>query len=476
MTPADDLVAIARDSLARLARLAGESVASATDTELVGRVVALEEVQRVLTAAQVAAAAEVEARSAHELGDAGLSYRLGHRRGRDLLAQLTRASAGDIARRLAVGRATRPSSDLLGAPQPPRRPHLAAALESGDVGIDAALAIDRALAEAERADPEPDAVRAAEGELVRSAGECPADYVRDEARVWREWLDPDGIEPREELIHERRRVRLGRERHGLTPISGDLDQELGALLRSAFTESLGGDAAPRFLAADDAAPQLDCDDGTVIRADDPRTREQRQHDVLLGLLTAGSRATVDDLGGGASRPLATVMATIALDDLVAVRGGGTLSDVDDPVSAETIAALACDSGFRISVTDGAGCPLDESPRLRFFTATQRRALAIRDGGCIWPGCTAPAASCHSHHVVFYSRGGRATVDNGVLLCPAHHRMLHHSDIEIRMVAGRPRLVAPPGYRLGRMSVRSRPPRRPQSTADVRDPIPRSRTG
>ena len=79
------------------------------------------------------------------------------------------------------------------------------------------------------------------------------------------------------------------------------------------------------------------------------------------------------------------------------------------------------------------------------TAAQRYALAVRDGGCVWPNCQAPPGWCQAHHVEeFNSHGnsGATDIDNGVLLCESHHHMLHGSAYQMRMVDGRPELLAP----------------------------------
>ena len=62
---------------------------------------------------------------------------------------------------------------------------------------------------------------------------------------------------------------------------------------------------------------------------------------------------------------------------------------------------------------------------------------------MWPQCTAPPSWCHAHHVLEYENGGKTDVDNGALLCPAHHHMLHASEFTMRMIRGRPTLLAPP---------------------------------
>jgi hypothetical protein len=79
---------------------------------------------------------------------------------------------------------------------------------------------------------------------------------------------------------------------------------------------------------------------------------------------------------------------------------------------------------------------------RLFTPTQRLALIVRDGGCVWPNCGAPPAWCDAHHAIPWSKGGPTDVSNGVLLCPAHHHLLHNSDFTLVMRHGIPHLIPP----------------------------------
>jgi hypothetical protein len=84
-------------------------------------------------------------------------------------------------------------------------------------------------------------------------------------------------------------------------------------------------------------------------------------------------------------------------------------------------------------------------RERYFTPAQRRALAVRDGGCVGPGCTAPPSWCHAHHVIEWEHGGPTDIDNGALLCAFHHHRLHSGGFQLRMTGGIPELLAPPWY-------------------------------
>jgi 5-methylcytosine-specific restriction protein A len=68
-------------------------------------------------------------------------------------------------------------------------------------------------------------------------------------------------------------------------------------------------------------------------------------------------------------------------------------------------------------------PLQVGRTARTATPAQRRALAVRDRGCVIPGCTVPAEACQAHHLVDWALGGRTDADALVLLCWAHHRQV-----------------------------------------------------
>ena len=61
---------------------------------------------------------------------------------------------------------------------------------------------------------------------------------------------------------------------------------------------------------------------------------------------------------------------------------------------------------------------------RYPTDHERHALAQRDRGCVFPGCDAPVRWGHAHHTIDYELGHRTRLDELVLLCPHHHRVVH----------------------------------------------------
>lgn len=173
---------------------------------------------------------------------------------------------------------------------------------------------------------------------------------------------------------------------------------------------------------------------------DPRSNEQLALDTLADLVRIG----VDRDDGailGATKP--AVRVTISHEDLTrgVDRLGGEHPDGDtgigwlegstEPVSAATARRILCDVGALPVVLSGRGEPLDVGRPRRLFTGPQRVALAIRDGGCRFPGCDRPPSWSEAHHITPYSRGGPTDLRNGVLLCRRHHLLVHDHGWEIR---------------------------------------------
>ena len=404
--------------------------------------VAVEEAGRLVDALRLSSAAELDERSRYELGRDGLAQRLGETRGVHLLEKLTRVSQREAARRVRLGRAICPGVALPGQVLAPPFPVVAGAVFAGALGLDAAATIVHALTQAARRHASQEGLDAAELALVEAGTTQPADLLAVRARVWREALDPDGAEPRDETLHKRRELWIGREENGMTRFGGYADPINAAALRAALAERSGPGVTPRFLSEDDRASEDDlaseASPGMPLR--DPRTREQRQFDIVFGLITAGLRSTESTPAN--MRSLTTVVAVITLADLEAGRGVGWLDDVDEPVSAASIHVLACDAGVKPLVLGANGEALWLGRTQRLFSKAQRLALAVRDGGCVWNGCHAPPGWCHAHHVLEYAAGGKTDMDNGVLLCPEHHHALHASEYRMAMRAGRPYLLAP----------------------------------
>ena len=76
--------------------------------------------------------------------------------------------------------------------------------------------------------------------------------------------------------------------------------------------------------------------------------------------------------------------------------------------------------------DSLGNPVDLGRRTRLVPPGLRRALEVRDGGCVVPDCDAPSSWCDAHHVIHWADGGPTSAENLASLCRHHHGVTHRS--------------------------------------------------
>ena len=100
------------------------------------------------------------------------------------------------------------------------------------------------------------------------------------------------------------------------------------------------------------------------------------------------------------------------------------------VSAETCRRLCCDAGLTPVLEDADGKTLDVGRKTRSIPAAIRRALAIRDKGCRFPGCT-HTRFVDGHHVKHWIDGGATSLGNLVSLCHYHHKHVHELGFDVR---------------------------------------------
>lgn len=114
------------------------------------------------------------------------------------------------------------------------------------------------------------------------------------------------------------------------------------------------------------------------------------------------------------------------------------------ISAGQARRMACELRLLPAVFGGESLPLDHGRAKRLFTGHQRRAQAHRDQGCVFPGCDRPPHWCVAHHANRrWADGGTTDLDDGVLLCPYHHRVLHDDGWDIEFASdGIPQLIPP----------------------------------
>ena len=99
------------------------------------------------------------------------------------------------------------------------------------------------------------------------------------------------------------------------------------------------------------------------------------------------------------------------------------------ICAESARRIACDASL-VAIQHGREGVLDVGRKTRAVPAALRRALDLRDEGrCRFPGCE-NRRWVDAHHIVHWARGGETKLDNLVLLCGSHHRLVHEGGFSI----------------------------------------------
>jgi hypothetical protein len=112
------------------------------------------------------------------------------------------------------------------------------------------------------------------------------------------------------------------------------------------------------------------------------------------------------------------------------------------LSPSALARWACDSPIRRIMTDHHGAVLHYGTSRRLATPHQKKALAVRDGGCLIPTCTTPPDWCDVHHITPWATGGTTDIDTMTLLCGHHHTAVHAGVYALRTRDGIPWIRLP----------------------------------
>ena len=118
------------------------------------------------------------------------------------------------------------------------------------------------------------------------------------------------------------------------------------------------------------------------------------------------------------------LVTVHVDES-AVSGAGGHSDLPSSV----VRRLLCDGALVGVSEDKDGVPLSVGRKSRTVPIGIRRALEARDRTCRYPGCN-HGRWLDAHHVVHWADGGETSLENLVLLCTHHHKLLHEGEFQI----------------------------------------------
>lgn len=224
--------------------------------------------------------------------------------------------------------------------------------------------------------------------------------------------DPDIAE----RVHERRTVQWAWQKDGTVNLWGRLDPVDGA----ALIEAIDIGATRIHSGRDGPRPALGA----------------RRADALAEIAHSGC-------------PKTTLMLHADLKSLADEPGGEILHLRDGPsIPADLARRLTCDA--MVSVHG-----LNHGRTRRVVSAAQRRALEARDGRKCWmPGCD-HTPDLDAHHILHWTHGGTSDLDNLVLLCPFHHRLLHEGGWHMTIRQGRVLVINPAGEIVHEQRARTR---------------------
>jgi hypothetical protein len=388
---------------------------SMSDADLLDAVGGVGELRRLADGLGAMLAGEVDRRSAAE-HDGSLSRGMGERSPAVLVALHAGLDIGEAAEWCRVGAAMVPRMTLLGESLPLQRPVVAAAVAEGRVSVGAASRILATLDQISVSAP-PDDLPVVEAFLVDQAPKLSPRQLARLCRVLPDRYDPDGAEPREDLLREKSGVQIVHTRDGLVRWIVTMHPEAAGFLTAALDARTAPRRQPTFSIVDDPTEP-------GARLDDPvddRPIGRKRLDALVSL----ARESLERDPGLIAGTAVTMMVTVPLDTLLTGIGAAEIAGVDEPISAATARRLAAQAQIIPVVLGSPSEPLDQGRAVRLFTEPQRRALAVRDGGCVWPGCHAPPGWCEVAHIVAWVLGGTTDLRNGVLMCPFHHRRFDH---------------------------------------------------
>ena len=370
-------------------------------------------------------AAEVARRSSPELGSAGLAQKLGHRTPLEMLKKATGVSGFTAKTAIDTGQMLTEAAGIpdpvTGVVEPPKEPWLhpvAVAIAAGRLSGEQLGVIRKGL-RGPSAQVTIDMLLACAEQLVTEAADLTIDQLGRRAISLRNEIDTAGIAEREARLRSMRGAWLfPPDAEGMSKLIMKLDPESAAPMKELYdrltSPKRGG---PRFVNKDEQAT-------ADAIADDDRTPEQLALDGLVHLAQAGADADDSQLlsSGG---PI--VKYTVVKDEFDNGTGIGRIEGAEStPVSQETLERLVCGGATEEIIFDKDLNPIDVGKLMRLYSKKQKSALAARDGGCMWPGCDRPPSWTEAHHVDHHHKGGKTTIENGILLCRFHHLLLHNN--------------------------------------------------
>jgi len=313
----------------------------------------------------------------------------------------------------------------------PEVPQIRAAFARGELSYTKVRALTRV------ADPD------SEDELLELAHHATAAQLERIVRAYRRVTSREANE-----VHEDRSLTWFWEQDGSLSIHGRLSPEDGALFLRAveaardelWKETEGG----RGGSAEPHSDAAQVGHGSAEPRPEPR---QTNADALVRMAESSLASESGQSSGGDRYQ---VVVHIDATTLTKDRHGSCQLDDGVAIAPETARRLACDSSL-VSILESADETLSVSRKRRSIPPALRRALRTRDRTCRFPGCE-NSRFTDAHHIRHWAHGGATMLDNLILLCRHHHRLVHEGafsvepladgEVRFRRADGSPHDVAP----------------------------------
>jgi hypothetical protein len=300
-------------------------------------------------------------------------------------------------------------------------PAISSAFESGQLSFSKVRALTRI------------ADRANEAKLLELAHHATAAQVEKLVRAYRRVDGRAGhLAEREQAMarHATRELNYYHDEDGSLVIRARLPAEEGAVVLQALNAAMNAQLAGVNEAGenDDAA-----NDVTAVTSENRDRFAQRRADALTTMAETALRHG----HGPEPQPSANryqVVVHVTAETLAAGDAGRCELDSGPRLAPDTVRRIACDGSLLRITDDAAGNPLDIGRKTRAVPPAMQRALRSRDNGCRFPGCTHDRF-VDAHHIRHWANGGETSLDNLVLLCRRHHRLVHEGGFGVERIAG-----------------------------------------
>jgi hypothetical protein len=156
--------------------------------------------------------------------------------------------------------------------------------------------------------------------------------------------------------------------------------------------------------------------------EEPYYVDARRADALVAVCSARIAEDADP-------DRATVVVHAQLESLLSDQRGAEIEG-GPVIHPETARRLLCDGRMQVVMEDQWGQPVRLGRMTREPSPWMLRQLKYRDQECRFPGCGARRFT-QAHHIVWWERGGRTDLDNLVLVCSFHHRLVHEHGWGVR---------------------------------------------